>query len=105
MRHSKADATTLWNSYSAITDTTAKAAINSATVYTWVDASRATNTDVTYEAIANRLYGLSTGSSGVYSPFLNPETKQSSWVLFASVAAAAMAGAIIFYTLRKRKHE
>jgi hypothetical protein len=102
---SKADATTLWNSYSAITDTTAKAAINSATVYTWVDASRATNTDVTYEAIANRLYGLSTGSSGVYSPFLNPEAKQSSWVLFASIAAAAMAGAIIFYTLRKRKHE
>jgi len=104
---SKTDATTLWNAYNGITNTTAKAAINSATVFTWKDINRVETekTNVSYEAIANRLYALSTASSGVYSPFMNPESKESSWVLFASIAAAAMAGVVIFYTLRKRKHE
>lgn len=104
---SKTDATTLWNAYNGITNTTAKAAINSATVFTWKDINRVETekANVSYEAIANRLYALSTASSGVYSPFMNPESKESSWVLFASIAVAAMTGAVIFYTLRKRKHE
>lgn len=103
----KANATTLYESYQGL-DSTAKAAVDVATLYTWKDANRVTEEklNVSFASVFAQLGTISSASGAGGAAMIigdNNSAWAPAWIALISLSVAALASAGLL--ISRRKHE
>ena len=101
---SQSTASTLYSTYNSL-NSTAKAAVNASTLYTYKDSTMIGEEDVSYSTIMNRLYLISTGGSNSNKiAFITTDNKQLAFVITSILVFASSIG-LFFFINKKRFHK